>query len=367
LPMMPKEWPGILDAKEQASKKVVDQRIRVWRHRGQCQDERFVAIRPEDLVSLHLHPYRTICRNCVRMFKLHGMGYHRTPLGTSTAPYRDVWSVGLANTVARHHTERQTSMSWNTLDHQQVLPFAIFLSSHHRCYSGSLLMVVHSQLHLLEGALGQVIWSAVVKGSPSSRDRAHAATFRLLPLTSAGVPSGPRNVISIVNETSVILEWHPPRETGGRDDVVYNIVCKKCRADRRSCSHCNDNVDFVPRQLGLIDTRVVISNLWAHTLYTFEIQAVNGVTNKSPYPAQHVSIDITTNQAGSDPVVSEVDYLSIPDPTRFIFRLFIPHTRLTEYTVAGLEGSVCQVSRLYGCRRRTYITTFRNTTDPPVG
>ncbi|KAI4889076.1 hypothetical protein NFI96_016101 [Prochilodus magdalenae] len=84
------------------------QRIRVWRHRGQHRDERFVVTRPEGLVSLH--PYRTICRNCVRMFKLHGMDYHRTPLGTSTAPYRDVWRVGLANTAARRHTERQTSV-----------------------------------------------------------------------------------------------------------------------------------------------------------------------------------------------------------------------------------------------------------------
>lgn len=123
-------------------------------------------------------------------------------------------------------------------------------------------------------------------------------TFFWLSSVSAGVPSSPRNVISIVNETSVILEWHSPRETGGREDVVYNIVCKKCRADRRSCSHCDDNVDFVPRQLGLTETRVFISNLLAHTLYSFEIQAVNGVSNKSPYPAQHVSIDITTNQAG---------------------------------------------------------------------
>ncbi|KAI4898964.1 hypothetical protein NFI96_016194, partial [Prochilodus magdalenae] len=40
------------------------QRIRGWRHRGQHQDGRFVVTRPEDLVSLHLHPYRTICRNC---------------------------------------------------------------------------------------------------------------------------------------------------------------------------------------------------------------------------------------------------------------------------------------------------------------
>ncbi|XP_072219346.1 ephrin type-B receptor 1 isoform X3 [Leuresthes tenuis] len=144
---------------------------------------------------------------------------------------------------------------------------------------------------------------------PNSRSTSEAATVCVCrngyyrgdadqpdePCTS--VPSSPRNVISIVNETSVILEWHAPRETGGREDVVYNIVCKKCRADRRSCSHCDDNVDFVPRQLGLTETRVFISNLWAHTLYSFEIQAVNGVSNKSPYPAQHVAIDITTNQA----------------------------------------------------------------------
>ncbi|XP_023674784.1 ephrin type-B receptor 1-B isoform X1 [Paramormyrops kingsleyae] len=111
------------------------------------------------------------------------------------------------------------------------------------------------------------------------------------------VPSGPRNIISVINETSVTLEWHPPRETGGREDVVYNIVCRKCRTDRRSCSPCDDSVEFVPRQLGLTETRVFISNLWAHTLYTFEVQAVNGVTSKSPYPPQHVAIDITTNQA----------------------------------------------------------------------
>lgn len=125
----------------------------------------------------------------------------------------------------------------------------------------------------------------------------HSRMFFYL-LATLGVPSGPRNVMSVVNETSVTLEWHSPRETGGRRDVVYNIVCKKCSAERRSCSHCDDSVEFVPRQLGLTDTRVFISNLLAHTLYTFEIQAINGVTNKSPYPAQHVSVDITTNQAG---------------------------------------------------------------------
>ncbi|KAI4895282.1 hypothetical protein NFI96_000260 [Prochilodus magdalenae] len=110
LPWSDSEWQRVIFSDESRFSLGGDaQRIRVWRHRGQHRDERFVVTRPEGLVSLHLHPYRTICRNCVRMFKLHGMDYHRTPLGTSTAPYRDVWRVGLANTAARRHTERQTS------------------------------------------------------------------------------------------------------------------------------------------------------------------------------------------------------------------------------------------------------------------
>ena len=48
--------------------------------------------RPEILVSLHLHSYPTTCRNCVRIFKLHGMDHRRTPLGTSTSPFRVVSS-----------------------------------------------------------------------------------------------------------------------------------------------------------------------------------------------------------------------------------------------------------------------------------
>ena len=39
---------------------------------------------PEGLVSLHLHP----C--CMRIFKLNGMDYRRTPLETSTTQFRDV-------------------------------------------------------------------------------------------------------------------------------------------------------------------------------------------------------------------------------------------------------------------------------------
>ncbi|XP_067286911.1 ephrin type-B receptor 2b isoform X1 [Pseudorasbora parva] len=116
------------------------------------------------------------------------------------------------------------------------------------------------------------------------------------------VPSAPQNVISSVNETSLMLEWNPPRETGGRDDVVYNIICKSCGGGRGGCTRCGDNVQFVPRQLGLTESRVFISDLLAHTQYTFEVQAVNGVSDQSPYSPQYASVNITTNQAAPSTV-----------------------------------------------------------------
>ncbi|XP_056133894.1 ephrin type-B receptor 3-like isoform X3 [Lampris incognitus] len=116
------------------------------------------------------------------------------------------------------------------------------------------------------------------------------------------VPSAPRSVISNVNETSLVLEWSEPRDSGGRSDIFYNIICKKCLPERGMCSRCDDNVDISPRHLGLMQRRVAVRNLQAHTQYSFEIQAVNGVSNKSPYAPQFSSVNITTNQAAPSAV-----------------------------------------------------------------
>ena len=117
-------------------------------------------------------------------------------------------------------------------------------------------------------------------------------------MSPTAVPSAPQTVISSVNETSLMLEWMPPRESGGREDVVFNIICKSCGGGRGGCTRCGDNVQFVPRQLGLTEPRVYISDLLAHTQYTFEVQAVNGVSDQSPYSPQYAAVNITTNQAG---------------------------------------------------------------------
>lgn len=122
-----------------------------------------------------------------------------------------------------------------------------------------------------------------------------SSTFNL---PFSAVPSAPRNVISSVNETSLVLEWSDPRDLGGREDIFYNVICKKCLSERGMCSRCDDNVDISPRHLGLTQRRVAVRNLQAHTQYSFEIQAVNGVSNKSPYTPQFSTVNITTNQAG---------------------------------------------------------------------
>ncbi|KAK1168649.1 hypothetical protein AOXY_G9453 [Acipenser oxyrinchus oxyrinchus] len=112
-------------------------------------------------------------------------------------------------------------------------------------------------------------------------------------------PSAPENPISTINETSVTLEWSPPRESGGRGDVSYSVHCRKCSSDGRKCSPCGSGLHFVPRQFGLSYAKVLITDLLPHTNYTFDIEAVNGVSDLSPSPKQCMSVNITTSQAVS--------------------------------------------------------------------
>ncbi|KAK2107932.1 hypothetical protein P7K49_013097 [Saguinus oedipus] len=106
------------------------------------------------------------------------------------------------------------------------------------------------------------------------------------------VPSPLQGMISNVNETSLILEWSEPWDLGARDDLLYNVICKKCRggpgAGGPQPAHA----------LGLTECRVHISHLLAHTRYTFEVQAVNGVLGKSPLLPRYAAVNIITNQAG---------------------------------------------------------------------
>ncbi|KTG40138.1 hypothetical protein cypCar_00020126, partial [Cyprinus carpio] len=162
-------------------------------------------------------------------------------------------------------------------------------------------------------------------------------------------PSAPVNIISSVNGTSVSLEWGSPLDTGGRSDVIYDVLCQKCDKDGTQCEDCrvgargangvgNGNggaadtngavsgtvgggggsgvngvvvartgaalVRFIPQQMGLTEAWVTVLNLAAHSNYTFRIVALNGVTHLSNEPPQSVMVNITTNQAAPSQVMA---------------------------------------------------------------
>lgn len=106
------------------------------------------------------------------------------------------------------------------------------------------------------------------------------------------------NLISSVNGTSVTLEWAPPLDPGGRSDITYNAVCRRCPWALGHCEKCGSGTRFVPQQTSLVQASLLVANLLAHMNYSFWIEAVNGVSDLSPEPRQAAVVNITTNQAG---------------------------------------------------------------------
>uniref|UniRef100_A0A8C9NDH0 Ephrin type-A receptor 6 n=1 Tax=Serinus canaria TaxID=9135 RepID=A0A8C9NDH0_SERCA len=109
-------------------------------------------------------------------------------------------------------------------------------------------------------------------------------------------PSAPRNVVFNINETALMLEWSPPSDTGGRKDLTYSVVCKKCGSDASQCEMCGGGIRFIPRHTGLTNSSVTVLDFVAHVNYTFEIEATNGVSELSFSPKQFTAITVTTDQ-----------------------------------------------------------------------
>ncbi|KAF7649154.1 hypothetical protein LDENG_00146140, partial [Lucifuga dentata] len=219
-------------------------------------------------------------------------------------------------------------------------------------------------------------------------------------------PSAPQQLISVVNETSVVLEWSPPRRLGGRSDISYSLDCLICPTESHSlttgksiprnhtasqpepqhgglgmqsdqgivgsefhsekgvfqsrpvlgdyarlgsgstsalpsqlCLPCGTNVLFFPGQNALKTTRVVVSELRAHTRYTFIVHARNGASQASGAgAAQSASVTVTTNQAVPSPVSS----IQATDVTRHSLSLWWqqpdrPNGVILEYEVKFYE------------------------------
>ncbi|XP_051635351.1 ephrin type-A receptor 6 isoform X4 [Manacus candei] len=124
-------------------------------------------------------------------------------------------------------------------------------------------------------------------------------------------PSAPRNVVFNINETALMLEWSPPSDTGGRKDLTYSVICKKCGSDANQCEICGGGIRFIPRHTGLINSSVTVLDFVAHVNYTFEIEATNGVSELSFSPKQFTAITVTTDQDASDMAAEQGQILVI--------------------------------------------------------
>lgn len=121
-----------------------------------------------------------------------------------------------------------------------------------------------------------------------------------------GIPSAPRDLSYEIVGSNVLLTWRLPKDLGGRKDVFFNVICKVCPAGSAGpCVRCGDSVQFEPRQVGLTESRVQVSNLLARVHYTFEIQAVNLVTELSSEAPHFATINVSTSQSGEETPASE--------------------------------------------------------------
>eukprot|EP00064_Thunnus_orientalis_P015446 superscaffoldBa00002862_g15498 len=116
-------------------------------------------------------------------------------------------------------------------------------------------------------------------------------------------PTAPRNLVSLINDTALFLQWMPPSDTGGRKDITYNILCQRCDgSDGDSgvtrCEPCEPDLRFIPRPLGLTGTSVAILDFAMHANYTFHVEAVNGVSGLGVAARSLANVTVNTHQAG---------------------------------------------------------------------
>ncbi|KAM6453214.1 ephrin type-B receptor 4 [Liasis olivaceus] len=152
-------------------------------------------------------------------------------------------------------------------------------------------------------------------------------------------PSAPRSIVAKINGSVAVLEWSEPLENGGRDDVSYHVGCSEC-PERQSCRECA-RLAYAPRSRGLADRTVTVEGLQPYITYSFQIQAVNGVSDLSQNPPQSESINITTNKDVPQPV-SEIEQTSVsPSGVTLAWPFIQPPTgSILDYEVKYYEKGV---------------------------
>uniref|UniRef100_A0AAR2J6U4 Ephrin type-A receptor 10 n=1 Tax=Pygocentrus nattereri TaxID=42514 RepID=A0AAR2J6U4_PYGNA len=112
-------------------------------------------------------------------------------------------------------------------------------------------------------------------------------------------PSPPRDLVYTLKQSTLILEWAAPNDSGGRGDLSYSVGCRRCvgppRAPQTQCEPCGASVGFVPQQIGLTERTVTVVNLLPHSNYSFSVEARNGVSELLPNKRFYAQVNVSTS------------------------------------------------------------------------
>ncbi|KAI2652925.1 Ephrin type-A receptor 7 [Labeo rohita] len=116
-------------------------------------------------------------------------------------------------------------------------------------------------------------------------------------------PSPPRDLVHTLKQSTLILEWAAPNDSGGRGDLTYSIGCRRCvgppRAPQVQCEPCGASVGFVPQQSGLTERTVTVVNLLPNSNYSFSVEARNGVSELLPNKRFYTQVNMSTSLPGT--------------------------------------------------------------------
>lgn len=103
-------------------------------------------------------------------------------------------------------------------------------------------------------------------------------------------------MVYTLKQSTLILEWGAPSDTGGRADLTYSVACRRCVG--RQCEPCGPSVGFVPQQVGLTERTVTVVNLLPNTNYSFTVEALNGVSELLPNKRFYTQVNVSTSVPG---------------------------------------------------------------------
>ncbi|XP_039510200.1 ephrin type-A receptor 7-like isoform X2 [Pimephales promelas] len=156
-------------------------------------------------------------------------------------------------------------------------------------------------------------------------------------------PSPPRDLVFTLKQSTLVLDWAGPSDSGGRGDLSYSVGCRRCvgppRAPRVQCEACGPSVGFVPQQSGLTERTVTLVNLLPNSNYSFSVEARNGVSELLPNKRFYTQVNVSTSLPAPSQVnelrAEKVDQRSVTlvwtEPVVF------PNSSRTEYEIKYYE------------------------------